>query len=350
MIRRNTYLDAWKGIAIVCVVLIHTSGPIAEQPLGIVLRQFINFAVSLFVAIAGYFSYGSYIKAQNNKTSFYWPRVKSLLIPYLIWSFVYILLFRRCWFTEPGNLLYHGLLIGRGIGIGYYIILIIQLTLLTKLFVVENLCSRKFLLIVIGNLIMVGVMYWAVLADFKWEAVPVPVPMIFAPTFGVAFALGLYFRRNEKMFNLGTLIRVRNAACFVIAIGWGMSLAEAFFWKSTSVLLPIAEFKVSGFVTSLAVVVFCLCCNQLPSSSGGGRPRQILAYLGRNSLLIYLTHMAVLGVFRVLSGRVLHMDPHSVSFVPISASAVLVGVLVLGGFIRSVFPAPICRYLGVTAE
>jgi fucose 4-O-acetylase-like acetyltransferase len=220
MTNRNNYLDAWKGVAIICVVLIHTSGPIAEQPLGIVLRQFINFAVSLFVALAGYFSYGSFIKAQKNMMPFFWPRIKSLLIPYFIWSLVCILLLRRCWFEDPGKLLYHGLLIGRGISVGYYIILLIQLTLLTKLLVIESLWSKKFLVIVMGNLLMVGVLYWAVLSDFKWESIPVPVPMIFAPTFGVAFAIGLYFRRNNELFNLVAIAKVRDIASFVIILGF----------------------------------------------------------------------------------------------------------------------------------
>lgn len=347
---RNNYLDAWKGIAIICVVLIHASGPIANQPAGIVLRQFINFAVSLFVALAGYFSYGSFIKAQKNNTPFYWPRIKSILVPYLIWSFVCILLFQRCWFSEPGNLIYHGLLIGRGISVGYFIILLIQLTLLTKMFVVESLWSKKFLLIIAGNLLMVGVLYWAVLTEFKWEAVPVPVPMIFAPTFGVAFALGLYFRRCEKVFTVETIAKVRNVALCAIVLGLGISVAEAFCWKTVSVLLPIAEFKMSGFITSLAVVVFCLCQNQLQDCAANGWLRQLLAYLGRNSLFIYFTHMTALGVVQVLSERVLHMDIQSVTSVLLSATTCTLCVLVLGKMIRLIFPAPVCRYLGVATD
>ncbi len=113
-------------------------------------------------------------------------------------------------------------------------------------------------------------------------------------------------------------------------------------------LLPIAEFKLTGFVTSLAVVVFCLCQNLLQVNSNGGHLRQILAFIGRNSLLIYLTHMAALGVLRVLFERVLNFDTHSGTFVLISTVAVIAGALTLGSAIRAIMPAKACRHLGVS--
>lgn len=60
---RESYWDSWKGVAIIAVVAIHASGATQffedgsfNWYFGLVLRQFIDFAVPLFLAMAGYFS------------------------------------------------------------------------------------------------------------------------------------------------------------------------------------------------------------------------------------------------------------------------------------------------------
>jgi fucose 4-O-acetylase-like acetyltransferase len=347
---RNTYLDAWKGIAIICVVLIHTSGPIADQPLGVVLRQFINFSVSLFVAIAGFFSYGSYIKAQKNNTPFYWPRIRSLLIPYLVWSCVCILLFKRYWFYEPEMLIYHGLLIGRGISVGYYIIVLIQLTLLTKLLDVESLWSRKFILIMIGNLLMVGVMYWAVLSDFKGEAVPVPVPAIFAPTWGCAYVIGMYFRKSQKMEAMVIGRPSKKLLGMVVLLAFLFSIIEGLAFTKFPVI-AISQLKISSFLFAMAIIFYILSENNKEiNHMRTNWTRSFFAHLGRNSFLIYLTHMAALGVIRVMAHRMFYIDNASIEFVFISASVVIVGGLVLAYLVRMILPASWGWIFGVSSD
>jgi surface polysaccharide O-acyltransferase-like enzyme len=53
---RISFWDKWKGVAIIAVVLIHALGSTANFPVGslnndfgIILRQFINFPVGLFI-------------------------------------------------------------------------------------------------------------------------------------------------------------------------------------------------------------------------------------------------------------------------------------------------------------
>lgn len=60
---RTTFWDSVKGIAIVAVIIIHASDPLLAQApwspewiLGLVLNQFLDFAVPLFLAMSGFFA------------------------------------------------------------------------------------------------------------------------------------------------------------------------------------------------------------------------------------------------------------------------------------------------------
>lgn len=61
-IKRDLYFDQLRGIAIIPVVLIHTTGTMASFNENswnfnflFTLRQILNFAVALFIFISGYF-------------------------------------------------------------------------------------------------------------------------------------------------------------------------------------------------------------------------------------------------------------------------------------------------------
>ena len=72
---RISYWDNWKGIAIIAVVAIHASNGTAAFEegsfnwlFGLTFRQFIDFAVPLFLAMSGYFSVKN---SSGNPISYY---------------------------------------------------------------------------------------------------------------------------------------------------------------------------------------------------------------------------------------------------------------------------------------
>src|SRR5665647_1477794 len=85
-----------RGICIVFVVLIHCKSGIGYEktPIDswnfdywIIMRQFINFPVAIFIFLAGYFV--NIEKVKESSRSFIRNRIVRLLIPFLIWSTFY---------------------------------------------------------------------------------------------------------------------------------------------------------------------------------------------------------------------------------------------------------------------
>lgn len=133
---RFGYWDAWKGLAILAVVALHAT----DQSLtfrvgslnwwfGLTVCQLLDFAVPLFLAIAGYFAGQS---TTSTAAEFYGKRIVRILPPYLFWTLVAVLLVRRPDLQSP-RALFDDLVLGQGIGIGYFVIVLLQYVLITPL-------------------------------------------------------------------------------------------------------------------------------------------------------------------------------------------------------------------------
>lgn len=137
---RLHYWDSWKGIAILAVILIHASGHTGKFAVnsfnwefGLILRQFVNIAVPMFFAMAGYFAINN---KKNNKyknvLGFYKSRFLRVFSPYIFWTFVFLVL------ASPATLLsivgmLKSIILGTGIGIGYFVIVLFQFIVLTPI-------------------------------------------------------------------------------------------------------------------------------------------------------------------------------------------------------------------------
>lgn len=84
---RSNLVQVFRALAIIAVVMIHTS------PLGygqVFIRPFINFAVATFLFLSGYLT-----KIENDDwPHFYKKRILRVLIPYVVWTVLYTLVSR----------------------------------------------------------------------------------------------------------------------------------------------------------------------------------------------------------------------------------------------------------------
>ena len=109
-----------RAVAAIAVVAIHTC---LGGYKGIVLRQFMNFAVALFIFISGYLTSINKIEIKT----FYKKRILKVLIPYFIWSVLYTI---ACGTYKDFAI---NLLTGRCCEIYYFIIVYIQFVIITPL-------------------------------------------------------------------------------------------------------------------------------------------------------------------------------------------------------------------------
>ena len=111
-----------RGLAIIAVVCIHnTPSGIAQ----VLLRPFLNFSVAVFLFISGMLS-----NAQK------WSpvhRIKKVIIPYIIWTAIYTILFWHKSILKTPLIYIENLLTGNAAAIMYYIFVYCEFALLIPL-------------------------------------------------------------------------------------------------------------------------------------------------------------------------------------------------------------------------
>ena len=111
-----------RGLAILAVVGIHSTKPYYE---GIWIRAFLNFAVGTFLFLSGYLTKDDI----KSPLLFYKKRILRVLIPYTIWSLLYTSVYNS-WGSFLKNYL-----VGNACDIYYFIIVYIQMVLLTPILI-----------------------------------------------------------------------------------------------------------------------------------------------------------------------------------------------------------------------
>lgn len=129
--KQQTHIQLLRGLAIIAVVFIHNTPVGLSQ---VFVRPFLNFAVGLFLFLSGLLSH-----AENWNP---WKRIKKVIVPYVIWSFIY------CCFKNYNNLsalpmiFVRDLFTAKSAAIMYYIFVYCQFTLLIPL--IDKLAKSKY--------------------------------------------------------------------------------------------------------------------------------------------------------------------------------------------------------------
>lgn len=128
---RDTYFDFLRGIAIVMVIGIHTYYD-GFAHFNLFLRQFLNCAVPIFLAISGYFIGQKKFAEVGSYAAFLKKQIPRVYIPMLIWSIPWLILALHQGYSLPVSL--KRVVIGdMSMGIFYFVILIMQYYVLTPI-------------------------------------------------------------------------------------------------------------------------------------------------------------------------------------------------------------------------
>lgn len=213
----------------------------------IVFRQFINFPVAVFIFLSGYFVKQKEFEKDSFKAI---KRRGRLLVPFIIWSLIYTAYnFVLQGFQINGIKAVLRILTGSASGKLYFILVLIQLTILTLLCIkcLESktlnrlaFCITPFYLIVLYNIQCI----------YK---IQVPFYQTFFPAWFLFYYYGLYVCKNKKVFLQKT--NLLKALVFVF-LALLFSVFEAFVLKSFG--LPdgfvTSQIKLSSFCYAMAVI------------------------------------------------------------------------------------------------
>lgn len=328
------------------VILIHCQAEghsVVAEYYQIVLRQIINFAVATFIFMAGFFA-----RPYNLNGGGYWNRLKKLLIPYILWSIFYSLLSSPIGFN-PIEII-HNLLTGKAQAQLYYILVLLELTLLTPLYMkaVDNKKLSIFILSItpIHLLATSGYRYYTG-SNLTWMGRDFCAWVIF-------YYLGMLVKHyGWKEINDKLLIGLYFAALTI-------SVTEGFIvnYKLGMFSMAIGQINLTTMIYSLAVI--SLIMNRWRKSSANlssqngktntlkGKILQALVYIGDISFGIYFCHTFVLRCVSFILRRIGIMDISPLPLIQLIQFSLTLAGSVIGIYIvqRIDKKRKLCPYIG----
>lgn len=279
---RIGYFDFWRGVAIAMVVGIHTF--VMSQPTAgmVFVRQLLNCAVPVFLALSGYFATIGFVKRRLHATIFWKRQIPRVYIPCLVWS---LPLFAQQVMKSGGDDIATqiALLLVGGVSVYYFITLIIQYYLMLPWLVRHNTPTLLGVTGVVSFAAIAIVCYVRLVLGVELSLLAYAAPFT---TWWVFFMSGVYMARHSREYSLWMPIAI-------VIIGMVLQCVEG-----NGLMERYGEglgIKPSSYLYSQGVIllVFCKRCEQAYRSVPLLRP---IEYCGRVSLGIFLIHCYMIGV------------------------------------------------------
>lgn len=285
---RNPYFDLLRGCAILMVIGIHTFpadirfGSAANNA-AILVRQTLNCAVPLFLAISGYFLVR---KTAETYRTFLKKQLPTLYLPCLLWSVPFAVSAVR---HGDSPLTTFAMTLICGMSVYYFIALIIQYYLLLP--VLQTMTRTKWVLCGVISLVSVTATVY-----LRLTQLPLIFYAGFFPLWILFFATGLRagsgggnLRLCNRLFALGMavagLVLSYGEAVLLTGLGnQGFGIKPSAFLYALGMILFLFSSETKNFM--LRRMDHPLC--------------RTLALIGRMSLGIYFTHMFFIFVFKKL--------------------------------------------------
>jgi surface polysaccharide O-acyltransferase-like enzyme len=252
---RDKYFDSWKGAAILAVVFIHCSASTSFfEPgsinwyFGFLLRQTLNFAVPVFLVFAGFFAAQ---KPVTNATHFYLSRLRYMVPAYLFWTLICVAIKNPKHLLSPLELM-GDVFLGQGIGIGYFVVVLIQFTLLHPYLIKIKGLWAQLVLMALGFVLAMVLNYgirinhpnhW--LAQFPYYCLPF---IVWCPF----YQMGLFLAQQKKLgADLGLGRFAFSSLAMMLTVFIFASVVEGIYWAQHGhYSFGISQIKVSGFLAS----------------------------------------------------------------------------------------------------
>lgn len=295
---RISYFDFLRGIAIIMVVFIHCIGGEYSYlnitlPI-IVVRNLMNVAVPLFLAISGYFLASKQME-NGGYISFLKRQIPRVYIPVLFCSLAYLMIdFRNGSFGVGPVIKFFSC----SYSVYYFVAVIMQCYLL--LWILQKKLSKKIIII----LFVAGCAWWAVNTYVVGMRMEKSLPLIlYAGNFipwGFFFVLGMYFSKRLELNNKFSYKAIIGGVIFFMVL----SVVESFFVMEERCSLNGLGQKVSAFCLNAFLCIWALHNTSISiiSRYDSNWFYRLVCLIGRYSFGIYLIHLFIRGfVFKVVN-------------------------------------------------
>ena len=324
MKERVDYFDFLRGLAIMMVVGIHTY-TLGED--STVVRQLLNTAVPLFIAISGYFLSQKKMENKDDYLSFLKKQLPKVYLPVLVWS---LPLYALALYSGSSIIKQTILLLGCGISIYYFVAFIMQCYVVLP--VINNYISgNKRRVVIVSCLIsfawIAGVMY---MNTIQGKGIPLILYAGPLPCWLMFFVLGVMIgHKPERNYSiilpmviavLGFILSVIETDYLLDHYGKGVGIKPSSFIYSAGMIFLMFSNKVEKLVSRTGIIY------------------RLFIWIGSLSFSIYLIHR----YFVSFLAKRLTIDSWLLQW---SLALFLTVVFIL--IIRKLLPTKFHKYLGI---
>lgn len=305
--QRLREFDFLRAFAALSVIAIHiTAGFVQSSHLGYLWNQAMRYAVPVFIILSGFLLY--YVEIGRPKmsyTGFLQKRFKKILIPYLIWTFLYVVFTNRHemvdwiageWRT-PFELTAKHLILGTGYIHLYFLLIVLQLYVLYPLLRnwLEAHASSLLISSFVVTLFAQTMIYLHQLQVFVLPSLGIPYVSLF-PLWLFYFVFGMLAAQRKQQWEEKL---------------HGKTLLLAILWAVSFVLLLVDSYVTKTYASSIkpSVMLYCftsyffLYAMSMRVRDTKQKMGELLDWLSTHSFLIFLLHPLLLNMLVQASKR-----------------------------------------------
>ena len=322
--KRNTYFDFLRGLAIMMVVGIHTYTLGKDST---VVRQLLNTAVPLFVAISGYCLSQKRMENKDDYLFFLKKKFSKVYLPVLVWS---LPLYAIALYSGSSIIKQTILLLSCGLSIYYFVAFIMQCYVVLP--VINNYISgNKRRVVIVSCLIsfawIAGVMY---MNTIQGKGIPLILYAGPLPCWLMFFVLGVMIgHKPERNYSiilpivitiLGFILSVIDSDYLLDHYGKGVGIKPSSFIYSAGMIFLMFSNKVENLIRRTGAIY------------------RFIIWIGSLSFGIYLVHCYFISFFV----KRLPIDSWLLQW---SLALFLTVVFIL--ILRKLLPTKYHKYLGI---
>ena len=317
---KNNKIQILRAIAIISVILIHTCPNMKYE---IYFRPFINFGVAIFIFLSGFLTKIE----ETNWINFYKKRIIRVIIPYIIWTFIYSFINNSFTFKS----ILKNLITTKSASILYYIFVYIQFTLLTPL--IGKLAKSKSNWI--GWLISpISIIIFVYIPLIKNIQLPYKISLLWSICclgWFTYYYLGLLLKNNiiTRKFNIIIL-------CILLILSIPLQIFEAREWFRSGSYSCGSQLKLTTLITNINIILI----SYLFITSKKDFNNKFLTLVGDLSFGIFFVHILPLRFLE--DNNYLSTLPFIVNFAIIFTTAFLFVFIV-----NKICGNKISKYLGL---
>ena len=315
----NKKIQIMRGLSIIAVIVIHTynTNTYAWGGYGVAIRPFVNFAVGMFIFLSGYLT-------KENENGVYrdiiYRRIKKIIVPYIIWSFIFAIVNRRI------NTFIPDVFMSKCNGIYYFILVYIQMVLLIP--VTFKLLQSRFSKL---GWFVTPVSIFLIRYISLWFNIELGFPFqgeLFVFWFGFYY-LGVSLK--NRYINLQLSKKYLTNLCLFSLVIQGV---EGFIWYWMGNFdMATTQLKMSSIITTGLFCIRAYIYIEADDLNLNEQPvilKKFLKVLGDNSFGIYLSHMLIIKILNKLVPMANIFPINAIFVIMISTVCVMMAHRILG--------------------